>query len=829
MPVGGSILLPLQIFTPDPLEDLGPISVDERFSTLLSTLAPEFVQSDHQKFIAFLNAFFEYLEIHGNPRAEAVRMGSYTDVDRTLDDFIKFFRSAYLNEFPEQFDSGAIEELIVRNSSDYYGEKGNSRSIDYLFRILFGISAEIDTPKDKLFKISDSDYSPSVILYASHYNGQEDISLYKGSQIQQRSLDDFTSEVVATALIDDITFHLDEGVEYAKLFLKDVRGTFKPNNYVELYRANRTRLSIERTFPIVSNLNVTTAGTNYAVGDDILVYDSKNKLVLSAEVQVINSLGAIESITSFGVQNKIFFPGESYRIEVSTASGSGAVFTIDGNIAAVTNKNFFSSQRSLLSSDSFVQDNFKFQNFSYIIRAEKQIKDYAAIVRKIFHPAGSVMLADFLNKNDFRGVKFTHKNYQDSSFVDPVIGNFLPYTFAATADFRGQTFGSPINDFFDYYPEGFNGITAATISQIDGLGNPVVHDPFNNNTFVLGPIGGITMNGFNPDYPIDGSVKQGYQQAENPQVTYASTDNSNSPFYIIASHPKTLLTNSLPAASSTAVQEQNTTSFNKNLIKRSEGSPEIIRRTITLALDANAGITPGFAVDDIVRQKVPNSPEAIGRITSVESVDGEVSSFYRQKTVAQVIKEYNDKRPQLDVGADAEPVDEIVSETTVSKSGSSGVSESAALTRYSFASVASYAAESTTVDVKEVTLRSGKKELVTVTTDETPEDIIKDDPRGSYQTSISTSEVLDAKTLKPQTITIQMISGSFSNESDRFGNRFLIKSDAGGQALLATALNTDKSTRGTVNQESRTVERGTGVPFEEIVIGDFLNFLESPD
>ena len=149
MPVGGSILLPLQIFTPDPLEDLGPISVDERFSTLLSTLAPEFVQSDHQKFIAFLNAFFEYLEIHGNPRAEAVRMGSYTDVDRTLDDFIKFFRSAYLNEFPEQFDSGAIEELIVRNSSDYYGEKGNSRSIDYLFRILFGISAEIDSSRKK--------------------------------------------------------------------------------------------------------------------------------------------------------------------------------------------------------------------------------------------------------------------------------------------------------------------------------------------------------------------------------------------------------------------------------------------------------------------------------------------------------------------------------------------------------------------------------------------------------------------------------------------------------------------------------------------------------
>jgi hypothetical protein len=29
MPVGGSLLLPFQIFVPDPLGDLGPISVDE--------------------------------------------------------------------------------------------------------------------------------------------------------------------------------------------------------------------------------------------------------------------------------------------------------------------------------------------------------------------------------------------------------------------------------------------------------------------------------------------------------------------------------------------------------------------------------------------------------------------------------------------------------------------------------------------------------------------------------------------------------------------------------------------------------------------------------
>jgi len=54
MPVGGSMLLPFQIFVPDTLGDLGPISVDERFSTLVSTLMPQYVQNDHQKFVTFI-------------------------------------------------------------------------------------------------------------------------------------------------------------------------------------------------------------------------------------------------------------------------------------------------------------------------------------------------------------------------------------------------------------------------------------------------------------------------------------------------------------------------------------------------------------------------------------------------------------------------------------------------------------------------------------------------------------------------------------------------------------------------------------------------------
>ena len=65
MGYGGSALLPLQIFSPDLFQDYGPLSVDERFSTLISNIFPEFVEADYPKFISFIKAYFEYLEIYG--------------------------------------------------------------------------------------------------------------------------------------------------------------------------------------------------------------------------------------------------------------------------------------------------------------------------------------------------------------------------------------------------------------------------------------------------------------------------------------------------------------------------------------------------------------------------------------------------------------------------------------------------------------------------------------------------------------------------------------------------------------------------------------------
>ena len=134
-----------------------------------------------------------------------------------------------------------------------------------------------------------------------------------------------------------------------------------------------------------------------------------------------------------------------------------------------------------------------------------------------------------------------------------------------------------------------------------------------------------------------------------------------------------------------------------------------------------------------------------------------------------------------------------------------------------------FATSSELIEVDLKTFASGKQSLVTKTTVETPKSLIKENPDGKFQQSVKTSEVISGQTLKASAITIRVLSGEFSNESDRQGNRFSVKSDNTGEAFLATGLNSDKTIKGTASQETISA---TVPEFLDINIGDFLNYLE---
>ena len=114
MPFGGSLLLPLRPFVEDAFPSTLPQEVDNRLSVLLEQMLPGFVIDDHQTFVDFLRAYLEYNERFGNPRAEAVRLETYSDIDNTLEDFIKYFKKTYLESFPEDLYADLIPPLSLK-------------------------------------------------------------------------------------------------------------------------------------------------------------------------------------------------------------------------------------------------------------------------------------------------------------------------------------------------------------------------------------------------------------------------------------------------------------------------------------------------------------------------------------------------------------------------------------------------------------------------------------------------------------------------------------------------------------------------------------------
>jgi hypothetical protein len=69
------------------------------------------------------------------------------------------------------------------------------------------------------------------------------------------------------------------------------------------------------------------------------------------------------------------------------------------------------------------------------------------------------------------------------------------------------------------------------------------------------------------------------------------------------------------------------------------------------------------------------------------------------------------------------------------------------------------------------------------------------------------------------------LAGEFSNQSDRNGVRYRVISDTQSSGLLATGLiNKDKTVKGTVSEKTEQLDES--VEFNDIVIGEFLEFLE---
>lgn len=140
---------------------------DLKTSLLVNRQVPEFIREEHPLFITFLEAYYEFLENkQGTEKNDLTNKAKdlryISDVDFSIDEFEDSFFNTYASLFPK--DVAVDKEFLIKNVLPVYLAKGNEKSFQLLFRLIFGNEIEVIYPKNNVLRASDGKWVIDNIL-----------------------------------------------------------------------------------------------------------------------------------------------------------------------------------------------------------------------------------------------------------------------------------------------------------------------------------------------------------------------------------------------------------------------------------------------------------------------------------------------------------------------------------------------------------------------------------------------------------------------------------------------------------------------------------------
>jgi len=268
---------------------------------------------------------------------------SYADVDKTSGDFLEYFRRDFM-PFIDR-DVLANKRLLQKHVQDLYLSKGTKESYEFLFRILYGLEAEVVFPGDNVIKPSESEFSePTVMRLFS----TKDLTPYKRGQVKKL----VGSTVVSSAYINDasgISGTNDATNAYELELILPHVGTFSPGDSVILSDRDGLRIDAEATVRgVMSGISTTDSslyiGTEDGTSDEV---EDVIRLESATPIHIINEDDTGDKILMEDGDELIFehaLGGEKYQarpIGLETGTGVGVLLTEEGGVVIDENTDLY--------------------------------------------------------------------------------------------------------------------------------------------------------------------------------------------------------------------------------------------------------------------------------------------------------------------------------------------------------------------------------------------------------------------------------------------------------------------------------------------------------
>ena len=427
--------------------------IKEKISAIVSSQLPEFIQTDYTTFVAFVEAYYRFLEQDQGAYELIQNSRSYSDIDKTTPAFVKYFLKNYAKDIPTS--TLANQKVLIKKIKDLYESKGSELSFKLLFRILYNTDISIFYPYEFVLRASGGTWQQlNSLRLQTVFGNREDLLnrsityttggiVYTTPVIEVKNLTSTLTEVFLDPNFLAPTYTTGDTVTVigssGTVFVGTISPTTTSYEIVQAGSGFKAGQIYTINFggginTLIKVSNVTSSGgiselkfVSYGYGfNSIFTVELDPTKTISETVDVIQdkTLG----FQSFGEVFKFdptspdvyflqdYVSGNTYTltsVEATFGDNVYSAFTTTSstpaNFASITFRlgalarypGAFTTNKGFLSEpDIRLQDDKLYQPFAYQTITDKEYEEFFGVVKQIVHPAGQNLFNNRIINND---------------------------------------------------------------------------------------------------------------------------------------------------------------------------------------------------------------------------------------------------------------------------------------------------------------------------------------------------------------------------------------------------------------------------------------------
>jgi hypothetical protein len=330
---------------------------NNKISNLVASQVPFFVRNDHDNFIAFMEAYYEFMEQQNGAINVSRNLLEQSDVDLT-DIFVEKFYDNFLPLIPR--DTSVDKTLILKKIKDFYRSRGTEKSIRFLMRILFDEDVDFYYPQRDVLKVSDGKWfiEKSIKIEDIRVGGVSNNTLAIENKFIGRQITGITSN--AKAIVEGTSSYYEGNSLVRELKLSSQYKNFSSGESVtSTFIENGTEKTISANLFSggINTVEITNRGSRYEVGQFIAIEsetgNGANIIITSVSAGDLTGVTVFNGGAGFQINNPVIVTG---------GNGTGA----NGNVTAViADGSFHPNTYNIVSSLISLEANTPINNTRY--------------------------------------------------------------------------------------------------------------------------------------------------------------------------------------------------------------------------------------------------------------------------------------------------------------------------------------------------------------------------------------------------------------------------------------------------------------------------------